>query len=85
MSRTGPALIVFEWKLLSGSYDKITLFHTILPLVVCLIRLLLENIMHIFHTDTSVNMSSLPAFRKVLQNSVPDQFKKVSAYTISLK
>ncbi|XP_067225286.1 lethal(3)malignant brain tumor-like protein 2 isoform X1 [Chanodichthys erythropterus] len=28
-------------------------------------------------TDVNVNMSSHPAFRKVLQNSVPDQFKKL--------
>uniref|UniRef100_A0A8C2AS86 L3MBTL histone methyl-lysine binding protein 2 n=1 Tax=Cyprinus carpio TaxID=7962 RepID=A0A8C2AS86_CYPCA len=41
-----------------------------------------ERVGHsIKETDTSVNMSSHPAFRKVLQNSVPDQFKKVSAYT----
>uniref|UniRef100_A0A673JCZ4 Lethal(3)malignant brain tumor-like protein 2 n=1 Tax=Sinocyclocheilus rhinocerous TaxID=307959 RepID=A0A673JCZ4_9TELE len=37
-----------------------------------------ERVGHsIKETDTSVNMSSHPAFRKVLQNSVPDQFKKL--------
>lgn len=40
--------------------------------------------MHDFSdTDVNVNMSSHPAFRKVLQNSVPDQFKKVGAYTMN--
>ncbi|CAM4709624.1 unnamed protein product [Leuciscus chuanchicus] len=37
-----------------------------------------ERVGHsIKETDVNVNMGSHPAFRKVLQNSVPDQFKKL--------
>lgn len=41
-----------------------------------------ETVDHsIKETDTNVNMGSHPAFRRVHQNSVPDQFKKVCGYT----
>lgn len=34
----------------------------------------------LFLLDTNVNMGTHPAFRKPLQDSVPHQFKRVSAY-----
>lgn len=38
---------------------------------------ILGEVLYAFFTDKSVDMNSHPAFRKVLCDSIPSQFKKV--------